>query len=346
MKRKVLSILLSTSLLITGIVGCGSESASEGDSSGGQSATNTEAWKDENITLQVPGKSGGGSDLTTRLISTAWQENEGIVTSIENYDNTAVCYQTIKNAKPDGETLSLAHSGLITQYLTGSLDVKPETHLSLIGYFGNNGIVAFCAREDAPYDTMDEFVEYAKANPGEVKAGYSPNGTTHFRYGKIESYFDIDLNYVEASNESDRLTNLAGGFNDVGTISLATAIEYEKAGKIKILGTIGAPGSSINNFVDDAQENWQTFEEMGYDGLTFSTNYYVFGPKGMDDAMVESMNQSLKTITEDGSSYMTGMYDMGQIGDYATIDESKQILADEMVDLTAVAKDIGVYGLE
>ncbi len=348
MKKKILSVLLGVSILSTGLVGCGSSSSSATDQGSDQTAETSanEDWQNEKMTIFVPGKAGGGSDLTTRSLATAWQEAvPSLKIAVENFDNTAVCYQSIKSEKPDGETLSLAHSGLLTQYLTGSLDVDPEEDLTLIAALGNNGIRCIAARPDAPYDTFEEFVEYTKAHPGEVKAGMAPNGTTHFLLGKMESSLGLDFNYVESSNEADRLTSLAGGFIDIGSISLANGIEYEKAGKVKVLATVGTEGSVSEEFYPGRPDNYQTMEEMGYD-CAIGTNYYLFGPAGMDEAMVESMNASLEQIGEEGSSYMTGMYDMGQMGEWHNVEESKEILANEVVDMTQVAKDIGVYGLE
>ncbi len=348
MKKKILSVLVGVSILTTGLAGCASGSTTEGTGTTDQATETTanEEWKDENMTILVPGKAGGGSDLTTRALATAWAEEvPSLKIAVENFDNTAVCYQTIASEDPDGETLSLAHSGLITQYLTGSLDVNPEEDLTLIAALGNNGIRCIAARADAPYDTFEEFIEYTKAHPGEVKAGMAPNGTTHFLLGKMESSLGLDFNYVESSNESDRLTSLAGGFIDIGSISLANGIEYEQAGKIKVLATVGTPGAVSEDFYPGRPDNYQTMEEMGYD-CAIGTNYYLFGPAGMDEAMVESMNASLQGISAEGSSYMTSMYDMGQMGEWHNVEDSQAILAQEMDDMTQVAKDIGIYGLE
>ncbi|MFV0439687.1 MAG: Bug family tripartite tricarboxylate transporter substrate binding protein [Lachnospirales bacterium] len=333
--KKLATVLLGVMTLSTILVGCG-----------GTETSGADAWKSSTISLFVPGKAGGGSDLTTRALATNWQTIESDLSlSVENFDNTAVCYQTIKGEKADGSALSLAHSGLLTQYLTGSLDVNPEEDLTLIAALGNNGIRCIAARIDAPYDNFEEFLAYAKENPGEANAGMAPNGTNHFLLGKMESALDIKFNYVEASNEADRLTGLAGGFIDIGSIGLANGIEYEEAGKLKILCTVGSAGSVSENFYPGRPENFMTMEEMGYD-CAIGTNYYLFGPAGMDEAMVESMNASLEPIGNAESSFVSDMSDLGQIGEWYNIADSKEILANEVADMTDVAKSIGVYGLE
>ncbi|MFV0502488.1 MAG: Bug family tripartite tricarboxylate transporter substrate binding protein [Lachnospirales bacterium] len=334
MKKRLLGTLLACTL---GIISTGCER---------ETTKNIDDWKNSSISVFVPGSAGGGSDLTTRALTNNWQTIEpSLKLSVENFDNTAVCYQTIKGEKPDGSKLSLAHSGLLTQYLTGSLDVNPETDLTLIAALGNNGIRAIAARADAPYDTFEEFLEYAKANPGGVNAGMAPNGTNHFLLGKMEAALDVKFNYVEASNEADRLTGLAGGFIDIGSINLSSGIEYETAGKLKVLCTVGATGSVSEEYYENRPDNFKTMEEMGYN-CAIGTNYYIFGPADMDEEMVESMNKSLQPIGDKESSFFKEMSGLGQYGQWYNVEESKKILADEIVQMTEVAKNIGIYGLE
>ncbi len=349
MKKKVLSLLLGASLLATGVVGCGQTSGDTGSTGGSSTApvaSAAPAWTPGQMSILVPGKAGGGSDLTTRALVNNWQTAEpAMKIAVENYDNTAVCYQTIKAEKPNGEKLSLAHTGLLTQYVTGSLDVNPEKDLTVIAQIGNNGLNALAVPADAPYDTFDEFVEYAKANPGAIKAGIGPNGISHFVVGVMEQELGIEFTYVEAANQADRLTGVAGGFLDLGTITLASGIEYEQAGKLKILATIGSAGSVSEDFYPGRPDNFRTIEEQGYD-CAIGTNYYLVGPAGMDPAMVEAINASIKPIGDDGSSYKEEMSKIGQIGEWHNVPDSQKLLADEVVAISDVAKGLGIYGVK
>lgn len=68
--------------------------------------------KNETITLAVPGKAGGGSDLAIRYYSEGLNRIYGLKTTVTNYDSNTVGHQTVANAKPDGTTLTLATSSL------------------------------------------------------------------------------------------------------------------------------------------------------------------------------------------------------------------------------------------
>ncbi|MFV0576184.1 MAG: tripartite tricarboxylate transporter substrate-binding protein [Vibrio sp.] len=350
MKPIKTTVAVALSIALLGTTGCFDKSSdktteapkAEAAASTVQQDTSL-AWTDDAVTLYIPGKPGGGSDLTTRFLSNGWTALTGVTFSAKNFDSTVASFTQLSNRKPNGTELSETHSAIFTQYVTGASDVDPLNDVTLIANMGNNGLRAIAARKDAPYNTFEELVAYMKEHPGEVKAGISPNGTTQFTLGKLEHSLDIKFKYVEASQETDRLTNLAGGFIDIGTVSLSNGEEYEKAGKLKVLGTVGANGAKIADFMASAPDNYKTLQQMGYDDCYAVTNYYVIGPKGMDAALVEKINASLKGLANKDNPYYTGMEGMGQVAEWHSVEDSKAIYNDEYKDMEAVAKSLGIY---
>ena len=194
--------------------------------------------KKETITLVVPGKAGGGSDLGIRYYSEGLNRIYGLKTTVTNYDSNTIGHQTVSTAKPDGTTLTVATSALNIQYITGNAEVNPMKDFTLIACLQDNGFSTLAVPADAPYDDFAGFVEYAKAHPGELNAGMPAAGANTFLFGMLTSTTGIELNSVECASESDRLTNLAGGFIDIGVVGVGNAQEYEKAGKLKVIGTV------------------------------------------------------------------------------------------------------------
>lgn len=109
----------------------GSSSSTASSASTAASAAGTAAADDigfpkkETITLAVPGKAGGGSDLAIRYYSEGLNRIYGLKTTVTNYDSNTVGHQTVANAKPDGTTLMVATSALNIQYITGNAQVNP-----------------------------------------------------------------------------------------------------------------------------------------------------------------------------------------------------------------------------
>ncbi len=355
MKRiaKVVQIFLMISLLGGVLVACGQE-----DKNIGKEVADTEktsdtkdetsssegsvVWPEGNVTFSIPGKAGGGSDLTSRYISTSV---EGVKFSLMNFSSTEQAFQNVATKKPDGKNIALAHSAIMTNYVTGSSDLNPLEDFTLLAAVGNNGLNAIAVPIDAPYDTLEEFATYAKEHPGEIKAGTSPSGTSKFTMGKIERELGIQVSYVECSQQADRLTNLSGGFIDIGTISLKNGLEYEKAGKLKVLATIGANGQKVENFETDAPENFKTCQEQGYEDLFFVTSYYVIGPANMDEGLVKAINEKLEGIVAEDSDYVSGMKEMGQVPEWHNVEESIELYTSDFESMQEVAEALGMLDI-
>ena len=170
----------------------GSSSSTASSASTAASAAGTAAAdgigfpKNETITLAVPGKAGGGSDLAIRYYSEGLNRIYGLKTTVTNYDSNTVGHQTVANAKPDGTTLTLATSSLNIQYITGNATVNPMTDFTLIACLQDNGFSTLAVPANAPYDDFQGFVDYAKSHPNELNAGMPAAGANTFLFGKLK----------------------------------------------------------------------------------------------------------------------------------------------------------------
>lgn len=326
----------------------GSSSSTASSASTAASAAGTAAADDigfpkkETITLAVPGKAGGGSDLAIRYYSEGLNRIYGLKTTVTNYDSNTVGHQTVANAKPDGTTLMVATSALNIQYITGNAQVNPMTDLTLIACLEDNGFSTLAVPKNAPYDDFNGFVEYAKAHPNELNAGMPAAGANTFLFGKLCSVLGIELNKVECASESDRLTNLAGGFIDIGVVGLGNAQEYEKAGKLKVIGTVAGDGITISEYPAELPENYKTLQEQGFQGCYMLVYHYLMGPSGMDETMVKEMNAAMQAVVED-PTVNEGIASIGHIPGWHDLEESEELHQKEYDELVEIAKSLDMY---
>ena len=298
--------------------------------------------KNETITLVVPGKAGGGSDLGIRYYSEGLNRLYGLKTTVTNYDSNTVGHQTVASAKPDGTTLTVATSALNIQYITGNAEANPIKDFTLIACLQDNGFSTLAVPADAPYDDFAGFVEYAKAHPGELNAGMPAAGANTFLFGMLTKETGIELNSVECASESDRLTNLAGGFIDIGVVNVGNAQEYEKAGKLKVIGTVASDGVTISEYPEELPDNYKTLQEQGFENCTLSAYHYLLGPAGMDETMVKNMNEAMKAVVED-PTVNEGIAGIGNIPGWHDLEESKKIRDDEYAQFVEIAKDLDMF---
>ena len=354
--KKLASILL-TSAMIFSLTACGGGSASPSTAAPEADAQQTETAasetgtaaetaggigfvEGETLTMVVPGKAGGGSDLAIRYYAQALTDIYGLKTTVTNYDSNTIGHQMVKDAKPDGTTLTLATGALNIQYITGNSDIDPMNDFTLIACMQDNGYSALAVPKDAPYDDFAGFVEYAKAHPGEINVGMPAAGSNTFLFGKLTSSTGIQLNPVEMASESDRLTNLAGGFIDIGVVGVGHGYEYEQAGKLKIIGTVASDGTTIAGYPEALPDNYKTLQEQGFQDCYYNVYHYLLGPAGMDETMVKEMNESMKAVYE---ATKDDISKIGNIPGWHDLEESQKIRETEYQDLIDISKAIGLY---
>ena len=369
MKKRSIALILAASLAaLTGCGGAGSTAATTAASTtaaqsagadeaaanvkatpieGAPEQTDIDAAKGDNygfpkgtITWVVPGKAGGGSDLAIRYLVTTMQQDLGLTTTVTNYDSNTVGHQTVANAANDGSSIMLATAALNIQWITGNADVNPKEDLTLIAALDDNGFSALCAPASAPYNTFDEMIQYAKDNPGKLNAGMPSSGNNTFQFGKIQQSTGVQFNSVEASSESDRLTNLAGGFIDLGFVGIGNAREYEAAGKLKVLGTIAGDGLKIEDYDASLPEQYKTLQEQGHDDLYWNVKHYVYGPKGMDEAKVKEINTTMYLLETD-EACNKGLTSIGHIPAWNNVEDSIKIRDAEYDAEVAIADFLG-----
>ena len=298
---------------------------------------------DQVLTFVIPGSTGGGTDLATRTMGEGLQRLYGLKINYQQMKNT-IGHTTVMNAAADGNTIMLATAALLTQYVTGNSEVNPLEDITLIACLDDNGYSVLAVPVDAPFNTFAEFVEYAKANPGKINAGMPAAGSNTFLFGKLESVLGIELNHVECASESDRLTNIAGGFIDIGVVSLGNAQSYEKAGKLKVIGTVAGNGVTIADSGVALGDNYKTLQEQGYSDCYVLCMHYIYGPKGMNEEQVKRMNASFKAIIED-ATVNEGLRKIGHIPLWHDLEESKNIQMEEYNTTVETAKFLGLYAL-
>lgn len=338
----VLAVLMLTACGATGTSSGSSSGSGSGSTEGGAAEAGIGFPTNETITLVVPGKAGGGSDLGIRYYSEGLNRIYGLKTTVTNYDSNTVGHQTVANAKPDGTTLTVATSALNIQYITGNAEVNPMEDFTLIACLQDNGFSTLAVPADAPYDDFTGFVEYAKAHPGELNAGMPAAGANTFLFGKLTKATGIELNAVECASESDRLTNLAGGFIDIGVVGVGNALQYEQAGKLKVIGTVASDGVTIASYPEDLPDNYKTLQEQGFADCYMMVYHYLLGPAGMDETMVEEMNAAIKAVVED-ETVNAGIAGIGNIPGWHDLEESQAIREKEYNEIVAIAKDLGMY---
>lgn len=251
------------------------------------------AWPERPVRVVVPYAPGGPVDLVARLIGDKLATKFGQSFVIENKPgaNGAIGVQTLMTAPADGYTLLMHGSAGVTIYQavmkTPAFDtLRDLTPITLVDYFD----LILCASPDMPFNTVKEFVAYAKANPGKLSYGSAGVGAmNHVGTEWLKGMIGIDIVHVPYRGDAPVANDVASGVLGVSFVSSNVAIPLIKAGKIKALAV---PSRQRMKVLPDVP----TMAEAGYPDFDLQPWTGFFGPTGLDKNILASLSAAMKEI--------------------------------------------------
>lgn len=232
----------------------------------------------KNITVICPWAAGGGTDAILRAVVSAAEKNLGVTMTVENKTGGggAIGHAAIKDAKPDGYTIGMITFELNSLPQQGLIDFTYQDYDPLIRV--NADAATLTVKADAPYNTVADFVEYAKKNPGKLSIGNSaPGSVWHIGAGLLANETGIEVKHIAFEGAAGAVTALAGGHIDAVSVSLAEVKSQLDAGNVKVLGIMDERRSK-------AYPDIPTFKEQGFDIAYFTWRGMAL-PKGVDPAV-------------------------------------------------------------
>jgi tripartite-type tricarboxylate transporter receptor subunit TctC len=251
-------------------------------------------YPNKTITIIVPMVAGGQFDLGARVLADAMEKQMKqpvIVVNKPGAAGTIVGYSVV-SAKPDGYTLGYFHN----------TPVAPEVYSYFYGApYTSNDLIPICrvhyllnvitAREDAPYNTLKEFVEYARKNPG-VKYGH--NGKASLQYLVMSTIAKAEkLNLIDVPYDGDGaiLPALLGGHIPLGVPAFSVIKSQVKAKKLKMLASCTEKRTS---FAPDVP----SLVELGYK-LPYVISMGLYAPAKTPETIVKKLDDVVAKTVED-----------------------------------------------
>lgn len=219
-------------------------------------------YPNRSVRLIVGYTAGGNTDLIARLFAGALKEKLGQSFVVENRPGAAgqIARDVVAKAPPDGYTL-LTDVTSLPAYMVFTrnpvIDVQMAfAPISLL----TESPGTINARHDAPFNTFQEMVAYAKRNPGRINYSNIGSGVGLMIVESLKLQYELDLVTVEYKGASEaHLALLAGDVHLAGG-TLGRVVPESQAGKIKVLVTSGAKRNA-------ALPNVPTAQEVGFKGM-------------------------------------------------------------------------------
>lgn len=250
-------------------------------------------FPDRPIRLIVPWTAGGPADVGYRILAESVQRQLGQPVVVENRAGAAGILGAValQEARPDGHTVSQMHVGVVRQML---LNPRPPYHpiddltyiLQITGF--TMGVVV---RADAPWRTLPELLDHAKANPGRLNYGSLGTGSTqHLVIERIAAQRDLSMTHVPYRGTSDTLRALLGGEIHFASESSGWA-PMVLSGQLRLLAIYTS--ARAQRFPDVP-----TLRETGIDIVVDSPGGLI-GPKGMNADTVRILADAFRKAAQE-----------------------------------------------
>lgn len=260
-------------------------------------ATAQTAWPTKAITMVVPFPPGGLADLVARPVAEAMSRELGQPVVIENKAGAGggIGMAQVAKARPDGYTILMALS---------SLTVLPEADVVLQRppMFALNDLrpiarytadpTVLAVRADAPWKTVQQFVDDAKKRPGAINYGSSGNyGTMHVPMEILAQNAGIRMTHVPFTGAGPAVVALLGGQIDAVSTGPATVLQQVKAGKVRVLahwGTVQLGALPDAPSLKDAGYNAEYAQWSG-----------LFIPKDVPEPIAQRLRAAARAAAQD-----------------------------------------------
>ncbi|WP_028603519.1 Bug family tripartite tricarboxylate transporter substrate binding protein [Ottowia thiooxydans] len=251
------------------------------------------AYPSRPVRLIVPFPAGSATDLVGRLIGQKLSEELGQPFVIDNRAGAGgnIGSQMIANAAPDGYTVGMGVFGVhaINPHLFKNMPFDSISDFQPIGCI-STAIQVLVVNSKIPVNTLQEFIDYARARPTELNFASPGNGSTgQLAASLLESTTGIKMTNVPFTGAAAARASLLAGDTQVTFELVTTAVPHVKSGALKALAVTGARRSP-------ALPQLPTFMESGFKTFEVTTWMSLIGPAGLPAAIVEKLNKTINTI--------------------------------------------------
>jgi len=289
------------------------------------------------IRLVVPFAPGGSNDIMARLIGQKFSESLGEQVVVDNRGGASGIIGTDIAAKapPDGYTLLMMSLTLaVNPSLYRKLPYDTRNDLAPVTLVASAPLM-LVVHPSIPAKSVQDFVTYAKANPGKLNFGSGGAGTTpHLAGEMLKTMAGVQMTHVPYKGGGPALTDLVGGQIQVMLENIPSTLPFAKSGKLRALAMSGLKRSALVPDLPTLDESGlKGYEIVGWNGL--------FLPAGTPQAVVTRLHaETTKALAQ--TDMKARLATLGAEGVGSSPAEFRAFFAAEIVKWAKVVKAAGL----
>jgi tripartite-type tricarboxylate transporter receptor subunit TctC len=257
----------------------------------GSTLAAAQEWPTRPIKLVVTFPTGGAPDILARIFSEKSNLGEPVVVDNKPGAGGNIGAEIVAKSEPDGHTLVMGTVG--THSINGAIFskmpydmVKDFTPVSLLASTPNLLVV----NNDVPVKTVQELIDYGKANPNKLSFGSPGIGTSIHVSGELfKTMTGVQMTHVPYKGRQFAIPDLIGGQIQLMFDNMPSALPMARDGKIRAVAQTGAKRSA-------AAPDVPTVAESGLPGFEATSWFALFAPAGTPKAVVDKLAAESKRI--------------------------------------------------
>jgi tripartite-type tricarboxylate transporter receptor subunit TctC len=246
------------------------------------------------ITITIAFPPGGPSEGVTRLLAERLSLSLGQPVVIENRPGGAggsVGTKAVAGATPDGHTLLLSPPGalVVAPLIYKSIGYDPVKAFTPVATLMSIPQI-LVVHPAVPVKSMQEFVAYAKANPGKINFPSPGYGTQPHLLGEMfKMMAGVEIVHVPYKGPAQMVTDLLAGQVQMSFENIGYVLPYIESGKLKPLAMAG-------EVRDPALPGVPTTVESGFPNLQATFWMGIVAPTGVPPTIIRRLNTEINAI--------------------------------------------------
>jgi tripartite-type tricarboxylate transporter receptor subunit TctC len=287
------------------------------------------------IQLIIPYVAGATGDITARMLGEEMEKILGVKVIPNNKPGASATLGTAAavRAKKDGYTVVYAGASALVYAPISNPEIvhyDPFKDLEPLGfhYYFPQG---FGVKSDAPWNTFQEFIAYAKQNPGKLRVSTIGVGSTpHFILEMAQVITGTKMTHVPFEGGESVVTAVMGGHVEATCDGFAKIKPHMEGGRMRfLLTTTKLPG----------YPQFPTITELGYKQPLYSTWFALYAASGIPEeakrVLIPAVEKAVKATKEKVDR-------MGSLCEYKSPAELKKMTEEEYKVGLETAKNMGL----
>ncbi|MBX9758623.1 MAG: tripartite tricarboxylate transporter substrate binding protein [Beijerinckiaceae bacterium] len=296
-------------------------------------------YPDRTIRLVVPFPPGGVNDAVARPWAEFVKGNLGSVV-IENQGGAGggIGAAAVARATPDGYTILFGSGAthVVRPIAAGTQSYDPVKDFEPIAVISTGG-VGIAVHPSQPFKTLQDLIDFARANPGKLSYASPGVGSAGHMAGELfKSTAKVDIVHVPYRGGGPAQNDVVGGQIPMGMINITgQVISLHETGKIRLL----AITTPVRN---PAAPSIPTCEGAGAPGCVALNFAALFAPAGTPRPIVERISKATQDAMKDRKFIEILSASGFDPSNDTTPEATARFLQDELKRWTPVIKQIGL----